>query len=83
MPETLRDKIRQWYILGIAICLIVGGAILASLDSQQANALKAASAAQTQVRVAASDPAGSRRRGSRGCRLADVSHHGRFERCSG
>jgi nitrite reductase (NO-forming) len=55
MPENLRDKIRQWYILGIAICLIGGGAILASLDSQQANALKAASVAQTQVRVAASE----------------------------
>ena len=47
MPETLRDKIRQWYILGIAICLILGGAFLASLDSHQSNALTVASAAPT------------------------------------
>src|SRR5207237_260275 len=44
MPENLRDTIRQWYILGIAICLIGGGAILASLDSQPAPAAAPASA---------------------------------------
>ena len=82
MPETLRDKIRQWYILGIAICLIGGGAILASLDSQQANALKAASAAQTQVRVAASEPSGRTAAPAGDGRLADVSNRGRCDRCS-
>jgi len=53
MRETLRDKIRQWYILGIAICLVLGGASLASLDSHQANALKTASATQSSVGTAA------------------------------
>jgi hypothetical protein len=46
MPETLRDKIRQWYILGIAVFLILGGGYLASLDHQPA-ALTVASVAQT------------------------------------
>ena len=46
MRETLRDKIRQWYILGIAIFLILGGAFLASLDSPRSNASAVAAAAQ-------------------------------------
>jgi nitrite reductase (NO-forming) len=47
MRETLRDKIRQWYILGIAVCLILGGSYLASLDSHQSAAPTIASVAQT------------------------------------
>jgi nitrite reductase (NO-forming) len=39
MRETLREKSRQWYILGIAICLIFGGAYLASFDSRPSAAL--------------------------------------------
>src|ERR1019366_8153923 len=46
MRETLRDKIRRWYILGIAVCLILGGAFLASLDSHQSKASTVASAVQ-------------------------------------
>jgi nitrite reductase (NO-forming) len=46
MRETLRDKIRQWYILGIAICLILGGGYLASLDSGQSASLTVAQVAQ-------------------------------------
>ena len=47
MRETLRDKIRQWYILGIAICLILGGGYLASLDSHQSISQTLTSVAQT------------------------------------
>jgi len=45
MRETLREKTRQWYILGIAVCLIFGGAYLASLDSRPSSALAVASVA--------------------------------------
>jgi nitrite reductase (NO-forming) len=47
MPETLRDKIRQWYILGFAICLILGATFLDSLDSPRSAALTVASVART------------------------------------
>jgi nitrite reductase (NO-forming) len=47
MRETLRDKIRQWYILGIAICLILGGGYLASLDRHQSVPQTRTSVAQT------------------------------------
>ena len=52
--ETLRDKIRQWYILGIAICLILGGAILASLDGGRS--VSSAVVAQSSPAVRTADP---------------------------
>jgi nitrite reductase (NO-forming) len=57
MRETLRDKIRQWYILGIAIFLILGGAFLASLDSHGSNAAAVAAAVQASPPAQPAPPA--------------------------
>ena len=64
MRETLRDKIRQWYILGIAIFLILGGAFLASLDSHRSNAAAVAAADQAlpPAQAAPQAPTGCTRR---------------------
>jgi nitrite reductase (NO-forming) len=57
MRESLRDNIRQWYVLGIAICLILGGAYLASADSHQSNAPTLAPVAQPHDAAALHDHA--------------------------
>ena len=59
MRETLRDKIRQWYILGIAVFLIFGGAFLASLDSHRSSAATVALAVQALSQAPAAPPAAS------------------------
>jgi nitrite reductase (NO-forming) len=58
MRETVRDKTRQWYILGIAICLIVGGALLAFLDSRQ-SASTAVAQSLPAARIASAAPTAS------------------------
>jgi nitrite reductase (NO-forming) len=97
MRETLREKCRQWYILGIAICLIFGGAYLASLDSRPSAALTVASAmpqhdamtnghagmaAQpTQLRVAQAAPAAAPAPAAGDARVANTAGQQVFKKC--
>jgi nitrite reductase (NO-forming) len=59
MREALRDKFREWYIVGGAVCLILGGIFLASMDSGPSAAVAVASLPSGPSGSASANPGGT------------------------